>query len=94
MGMAERAEKGSDSAARLVKVLLDFEPSEQEPANIVRSMKALADAAGFSVKTVRRTLEKYGVQLPVWGTPGGSAPVFLPKGKLMVLRALIFRRLG
>lgn len=93
--MTDRAERrGNLAGAALVKLLLDFDPAEQSPADIVRSMKALANAAGFSVKTVQRTLEAYDIQLPVWGTPGGSAPVFLPKAKLPVLRQLIFRRIG
>ncbi len=94
MGMVERAEKRGDSAQALVRILLDFEPAAQEPGTIVRTWKCLAHAAGFSVKTVRRTLEVFGVDLPHWGAQGGSANVFLPKSKLVVLRQLIFRRRG
>ncbi len=87
------AEARRESSGGLVKILLDFKPGEQDPKDVVRGWKGLAMACGFSVKTLQRACWAFGVDLPRWGAQGGSAPVYLPKGKLSVLRQLVFNRL-
>jgi len=91
MGTREVVEMGTRGAPleKLVELLLDFDPAEVAPDECLRGWKTIAIAVGFSEDTLQRRFAELQIDLPRWGQPGRTTPVFLPKGKIVVLRRIL-----
>lgn len=74
----------------LVEQLLDFDRTRVKRDECVISWKALANEMGVSEDTLQRWCVRLGIILPRWGPAGPRAQVYLPKGKLMLLKASYF----
>lgn len=75
---------------RLVDKLLDFDRTRVRRDECLVSWKAIAYEIGVSEDTIQRWFSARRLTLPKWGNRDRS-PVFLPKGKLLILRTLFFR---
>jgi len=75
--------------ANLIEKLLDFDRSKVKRTEAVISWKALAFEVGVGRSTLQRWCESESIVLPHWG-PAGKSPVFLPKGKIVILKSLYF----
>lgn len=75
---------------RLVDKLLDFDRTRVRREECVITWKAIADELGVSEDTIQRWCDANHLQLPRWGPPGRRSPVFLPRGKIMILKSLYF----
>jgi hypothetical protein len=73
----------------LLDQLMDFDRTKLRPDECVISWKKLADELGVSEDTIQRCLDGQRVTLPRWG-PKDNSPVFLPRGKIVILKALYF----
>lgn len=73
----------------MVDKLLDFDPAEQRPSDVLVGWKSLSVATGYSEDTLQRCCVALKIELPRWGRPSPTAPVFLPRVKVTILRRLI-----
>lgn len=73
----------------MVEQLLDFNIAEISREEAVISWKALAFEVGVSKATLQRWCIGKGIELPHWG-PADQSPVFLPRGKIVILKTLYF----
>ena len=69
--------------------LLDFNPHEYKREQCIVTWKCLALEVGVGEDTLQRWFAARKIELPRWG-PHDNSPVFLPKGRVMVLRVLYF----
>lgn len=69
--------------------LLDFDRSKVKRTEAVISWKTLAFEIGVGRSTLQRWCEENGIVLPHWG-PRSLSPVFLPRQKIVILKALYF----
>lgn len=63
--------------------------SKVKRSEAIISWKAIAFEVGVGRSTLQRWCEETGITLPRWG-PAETSPVFLPKGKIAILKALYF----
>lgn len=73
----------------LAEQLLDFEATRLRREDCIITWKAIADELGVSEDTVQNWFTQRDLKLPRWGSRERS-PVFLPKGKIVILKALYF----
>lgn len=73
----------------MVEKLLEFDRAKLRRDDIVVSWKELAFEVGVSPSSLQTRCRDLGVTLPRWG-PADKSPVFLPRGKIMILKALYF----
>lgn len=83
MGMGERG------MGELKVALLSFDRTKVRPSEAVISWKAIAGEVGVGRTTLQRWCEEVGIELPHWG-PKRLSPVFLPRQKIVILKALYF----
>ncbi len=73
----------------LIDELLDFDPAEKGPGELMIGWKVIAAATGFSEDTLQRCCNAHQIELPRWGPPTDRSPVFLPKVKVTILRRIV-----
>ncbi len=73
----------------MVEKLLDFDRLKVRPEEAVVSWKSLAIELGVSEYSLQRRCRELGITLPRWG-PKPTSPVFLPRGRIVILRTLYF----
>lgn len=76
--------------ARLIQQVMDFEAAQLRPAQCVFKWRGIALEVGIAESTLRRFFSARGIRLPRWGVGGRGGGVFLPKAKIILLRAAIF----
>ncbi len=76
----------------LVGILIDFEPAEFTPSELLIGWKCIASETGFSEDTLQRCCAALRVTLPRWGPPGHRAPVCIQRAKVTVFRHLVMLR--
>jgi len=79
-------ERGVDA---LKRELVKIKPSTVRRSEAVVSWKAIAYDVGVGRSTLIRWCEANGIRLPHYG-PANKSPVFLPRGKIMILKDLYF----
>ncbi len=75
--------------SNMVNELLDFDRSKVRRQDAVISWKAIAFETGVGRSTLQRWGISAGIELPHWG-PAEKSPVFLPRGRIAILRTLYF----
>jgi hypothetical protein len=80
---------GEQMGDGLMDKLLDFERAKVRRSDCLISWKSIAFEIGVSEDTLQRWFDGRGVRLPRWGGRTRS-PVFLPRGKIVILKALFF----
>lgn len=80
---------GENGMERLKRELAKIKASEVKKSEALVTWKAIAFEMGLSRSTLIRWCEANGIQLPHYG-PAKKARVFLPKGRLMILKELYF----
>ncbi len=71
----------------MVEQLLDFDRSAITRQNMAWGWKEIAWELGVSEDTIQRWCKARGLELPRWGGNGKRRRVFLPKAKILLLRA-------
>lgn len=73
----------------MVEQLQGIDPAKFAPKDVVISWKCLAHEIGVSQDSLQRRCLKLGIKLPRWG-PRPTSPVFLPRGRIVILKTLYF----
>lgn len=73
----------------MVEQLTNIEPAKFARKDVVVSWKAIALEIGVSEDSIQRRCVELGIILPRWG-PRPTSPVFLPRGKIVILKTLYF----
>ena len=73
----------------MVDKLLEFDPLKVRRDEAIVSWKLIAAELGVSEDSVQRRCRELGIKLPRWG-PRPTSPVFLPRGRIVILRTLYF----
>lgn len=76
--------------ADLLVELLNFDRTTMKRTQCLVSWKEIAFEVGVGESTLRRWALDKEVELPRWGPPGGKSPVFVPRSKVAVFKALLF----
>lgn len=71
----------------MLKDLLTFDPGTFRPADLLWGWKQIAFEMGVSEDTLQRWCKAEEIPLPRFGVPGKRRRVYLPRIKVMVLRA-------
>ncbi len=73
----------------MVEQLLNIDPARLARKDVLVSWKEIAFEIGVSEDSLQRRCEELGITLPRWG-PRPTSPVFLPRGKILILKTLYF----
>lgn len=73
----------------MVEQLTNIEAAKFARKDVVITWKELAEEIGVSEDSLQRRCFELGINLPRWG-PRPTSPVFLPRGRIVILKTLYF----
>jgi hypothetical protein len=73
----------------MIEQLNNIDPARLTRKDVVITWKELAEEVGVSDDSLQRRCLELGINLPRWG-PRRTSPVFLPRGKIVILKTLYF----